>query len=104
MKPQDPSAREAVGVLGRTLNPDISRYQRQHRQRTLEIAKVAMEWDLNNPRDYDYRWINLYGKVAPYSAGTDPTELTVPESEWPALLRRVHEAHLTSVQDFAAQQ
>lgn len=100
---KDPSAREAVIVLGRRLNPDIARFQRQRRERTLEIARIAMEWDLNNPRDYDYRWINLYGKVAPYSAGTDPAELTVPESEWPAILQRVHEAHLKSVQDFAAQ-
>jgi hypothetical protein len=37
------------------------------------------------------------------SAGTDPSELTVPESEWPAILKRVHEAHLKSVQEFAAQ-
>ena len=100
---KDLSAREAVIVLGRGLNPDIARFQRQRRERTLEIAKIAMQWDLNNPRDYDYRWINLYGRVAPYSAGTDPSELTVPESEWPAILKRVHEAHLKSVQDFAAQ-
>jgi hypothetical protein len=100
---KDPTARNAVVVLGKGLNPDLTRYQRQHRQRTLQIAELAIKWDQQNPRGYDYRWINLWGKVARYSAGTDPTELTVPESEWPAILQRVHEAHLKSVQDFAAQ-
>jgi len=42
------------------------------------------------------------GKVARTSAGTDPAELTVPESEWPAILQRTHDAHLKSVQEFAA--
>ena len=99
---KDPSVRNVVNILGRNLNPDIARYQRQHRDRTLEIAKVALDWDRMNPRNYDYRWINLYGEVARKSDGSDPSELTVPDSEWPAILQRVHEAHLKSVQDFAA--
>jgi len=100
---KDASARNAVNILGKGLSPDVSRYQRQHRPRTLEIAELAIKWDQQNPRNYDHRWINLYGKVARYSAGTDPSELTVPEGEWPDILRRVHEAHMKSVQEFAAQ-
>ena len=99
---KDPTARNAVNILGRNLNPDIARYQRQRRQYTLEIAEIAIKWDRDNPREYDHRWVNLYGKVARESAGTDPSELTVPEPEWPAILKHVHEAHLKSVQDFAA--
>jgi hypothetical protein len=99
---KDVSARNAVVILGKGLNPDISRYQRQHRQRTLEIAQLALKWDAENPRGYDYRWINLWGKVARTSKGDDPAELTVPESEWPAILAHVRETHLKSVQDFAA--
>ena len=99
---KDPSARNAINILGKGLSPDISRYQRQHRQYTLEIAKLAIAWDEKNPYNYDHRWINLYGKVARTSAGTDPSELTVPESEWPEILKRVHEAHLKSVEEFAA--
>jgi hypothetical protein len=99
---KDPTARNALVILGRGLSPDVSRYQRQHRARTLEIAKLAIDWDQKNPRNYDHRWINLYGKVARYSAGTDPSEPTVPESEWPEILKRVHEAHLKSVEEFAA--
>ena len=41
--------------------------------------------------------------MARYSAGPGPSELTVPESEWPEILKRVHEAHLKSVEEFAAQ-
>jgi len=99
---KDPSARNAVNILGKGVSPDISRYQRQHRQQTLEIAKLAIAWDQANPHAYDHRWINLYGKVARYSPGTDPAELTVPESEWPEILKRVYEAHLKSVEEFAA--
>jgi hypothetical protein len=100
---KDASARVAVTILGRTLNPDIPRYQRQRRQRTLEIAQAAVDWDRKNPYGYDHRWINLYGKVARTSPGTDPDELTLPKSEWPAIHQHVHEAHLKSVQEFAAQ-
>jgi hypothetical protein len=100
---KDPSARNVVNVLGKALNPDLTRFQRQNRQRTLQIAELAIQWDQQQPRNYDHRWINLDGSVARHSAGTDPTELTVPESEWPAILKRVHEAHLKSVQEFAAQ-
>lgn len=99
---KDPSAREIIVALGKGLNPDVSRYQRQRREHTLQIAELAIKWDRQNPRDYDHRWINLYGKVARTSAGIDPAELTLPEAEWPAILQRVHEAHLKSVQEFAA--
>ena len=100
---KDASARNVVNEYGKRLNPDLSRYQRQHRLHSLQIAELAIKWDQQNPRNYDHRWINLYGKVARTSAGTDPAELTEPESEWPAILRRVHEAHLKTVQEFAAQ-
>jgi len=99
---KDATARFAVNILGRNLNPDIARYQRQHRARTLEIAEIALDWDSSNPRQYDHRWVNLYGKVARESEGTDSAELTVPEAEWPAILKYVHETHLKSVQEFAA--
>jgi hypothetical protein len=99
---KDETARPVVADFGKRLNPDVARYQRQHREHTLQIAELAIKWDKENPRNYDHRWINLYGKVARTSAGTDPAELTAPESEWPAILQRVHEAHLKSVQEFAA--
>jgi hypothetical protein len=99
---KDETARTVVADFGKRLNPDVARYQRQHREHTLQIAEFAIKWDKENPRNYDHRWINLYGKVARTSAGTDPAELTAPESEWPDILKRVHEAHLKSVQEFAA--
>jgi hypothetical protein len=99
---KDETARAVIAEFGKRLNPDVARYQRQHREHTLQIAELAIKWDRQNPRNYDHRWINLYGKVARTSAGTDPAELTLPEAEWPAILQRVHEAHLKSVQEFAA--
>ena len=100
---RDATARGVVNDFGKRVNPDISRYQRQHREQTLQIAGLALKWDREHPHDYDHRWINLYGKVVRYSEGTDPAELTVPESEWPAILQHVHEAHLKSVEEFATQ-
>jgi hypothetical protein len=98
---RDASARPVIAAYGKRLNPDVARYQRQNRQHTLQIAELAIKWDRENPRNYDHRWINLHGKVARFSDGKDPTELTVPESEWPAILQHVHEAHLKSVREFA---
>jgi hypothetical protein len=98
---KDASARAVINEYGKRLNPDIARYQRQNRQHTLQIAELAVKWDRENPRNYDHRWINLHGKVARYSHGTDPAEPTLPESEWPAILQHVHEAHLKSVREFA---
>ena len=92
---------EMVVTLGKGLNPDISRYQRQNRQHTLQIAELAVKWDQQNPREYDQRWITLYGKVAATSDGRDDGDLFVPESEWPAILKRVHDTHLESVRKFA---
>jgi hypothetical protein len=100
---KDASARPVVNEFGKRLNPDLARYQRQNRLHTLQIAEFAIKWDRENPRNYDHRWINLYGRVARHSDGTDPAEPTLPESEWPAILQRVHDAHLKSVQEFAAQ-
>jgi hypothetical protein len=100
---KDESARPVVTEFGKRLNPDVARYQRQHREHTLQIAELAIKWDQQNPRNYDHRWINMYGKGARDSAGTDASEITVPESEWPAILKHVHEAHLKSVREFAAQ-
>ncbi len=43
------------------------------------------------------------GKVAAASAGADAGELLLPESEWPAILKRVHDAHLQGVRAFAGE-
>jgi hypothetical protein len=36
---KDESARPVVAEFGKRLNPDVARYQRQHRQHTLQIAE-----------------------------------------------------------------
>ncbi len=100
---KDESARNMVPALGKKLSPELIRSQYYQRDRLVGLARKAIEWDAQNPRSYDQRWICLYGRVAQTSAGTDPAEVQLPESDWPAILKRVHEAHLKSVQDFAAQ-
>ena len=99
---KDDTARNLIPVLGKGLSIELRRSQYYQRDQLVGIARKAIDWDAKNPRNYDQRWINLYGKVARYSAGTDPAELSVPESEWPAILQRTHDAHLKSVREFAA--
>lgn len=99
---KDVTARSGVTTLGHDLlSLDLRKILGYERDLIVASAKKAIEWDTKNPRNYDQRWIALYGKVAAASPGTDPADILVPESEWPALLQKVHETHLKSVQDFA---
>ena len=99
---KDVTARSGVTTLGHDLlSLDLRKILGYERDLIVASAKKAIEWDTKNPRNYDQRWIALYGKVAAASPGTDSAEILVPESEWPALLQKVHETHLKSVQDFA---
>jgi len=100
---RDTSARQGVAALGKSLSLALRGAQFHQRGNLVGLAQKAIDWDSKNPRNYDPRWIALYGKVAASSPGADPGEVMLPESEWPALLKRVHETHLKSVQDFAAQ-
>lgn len=100
---RDKSAQNVMIELRKRMSPELGSNQYYRRDRLVGIAQKAIEWDAANPRDYDQRWVALYGKAARESDGKDAGDLFVPESEWPAILRHVHEAHLKSVQDFAAQ-
>jgi hypothetical protein len=100
---KDNSARNVIPELGKTLSVELVRSQYYQREQLPGIAKKALDWDAENPRNYDQRWICLYGRVARSSPGADPAEVQKPESEWPGILQHIHEAHLKSVEDFAAQ-
>ena len=100
---KDETSRNVIPVLGQALSVELRRSQYFHRDQLVGIARKAVEWDAQNPRNYDQRWICLYGRVAQTSAGADPAEVQKPEDEWPGIRKHVHEAHLKSVQDFAAQ-
>jgi len=97
---KDATARAGVVAIGQRLNVELRKSMFYRRDRLVGIAQKAIDWDLKNPVNYDHRWISLYGKVAATSDGANSDEVTVPESEWPAIRQRVHEAHLKSVQDF----
>lgn len=100
---RDETSRNVVPVLAKSLSIELRRSQYYQRDQLVRLARKAIDWDAQNPRNYDQRWICLYGRVAQTSAGTDPAEVQKPESEWPGILKHIHEAHLKSVQDFAAQ-
>jgi len=101
---RDESARPvAILELRKLMNLHLRNALFYRRERLVGLAQKAIDWDSKNPRKYDHRWPALYGKVAASSAGTNPDEVTIPEREWPAILKRTHETHLKSVQDFANQ-
>jgi hypothetical protein len=100
---RDKTAQAGLLDLRKRLGHELINNQFYRRDRLVALAQKAVDWDSSNPRDYDQRWITLYGNVAATTAGTDPGELFLPESEWPAILKHVHEAHLESVQKFAAE-
>jgi len=99
---RDETSRNVIPLLGKSLSIELRRSQYFQRDQLVALARKAVAWDAQNPRSYDQRWICLYGRVAQTSAGADPAEVQKPESEWPAILKHVQEAHLKSVADFAA--
>ena len=99
LRSRDKSAQNVMLELRKRMSSELSSNQFYRRDRLVGIARKAIEWDSSNPRDYDQRWVTLFGKAAAGSDGS-VSELFVPESEWPAILKRVHDTHLESVQKF----
>jgi len=93
----------AMLALRRLMSKMLVESQYFRRERLVPIAAKAIDWDAGNSRSYDQRWPALYGNVAQTSPGTDPSEVQVPEEEWPAILKHVHEAHMESVRKFAGE-
>jgi hypothetical protein len=100
---RDKTAQAGVLELRKRLSRELTSNQFYRRDRLVALAQKAVDWDNANPRDYDQRWIALYGKVAAASDGSNAGEIFVPEAEWPAILQHVHEAHLKAVEAFAAE-
>ena len=97
---KDKSVQAALVVLRTRVGRDLSASMFYRRERLVAIAQKAIDFDGTNPPRYDHRWIALYGKLAASSDGSNPDEVTVPESEWPAILKHVHESHLAAVEAF----
>jgi hypothetical protein len=99
---RDKTAQVGMLALRKQLGQKLIEAQAYRRDRLVRIAKKAVEWDAANDRSYDQRWIALYGKVAAESDGSD-AEIFVPETDWPAILKHVHEAHLEAVEKYATE-
>jgi hypothetical protein len=100
---RDKTAQAGMLALRAQMSEPLKQSQFYRRDRVLSIARKAVEWDAANSRSYDERWIALYGKVAATSDGSD-ADIFVPEAEWPAILKYVHETHLAAVEKFAAEE
>lgn len=93
----------ALLALRHLISKPLAEAQFYRRERLVDIARKAIDWDSSNSRSYDERWPALFGEVAQTSPGTNAAEVQLPEAEWPAILTHVHETHLVSVEKFAAQ-
>jgi hypothetical protein len=100
---RDKTVRRIIPIIGRSLSTELRYAQYYHRDAVLEIAKKAIAWDAANPRDYDQRWIALFGEVAQTSPGTDLGEVSRSQRRWPEILQHVHDSHLQSVEAFVAE-
>lgn len=98
---KDATSRNVIPEMGKRLSLELRRSQYYQRNQLVGLAKKAVDWDAQNPRNYDQRWACLYGRVAQTSAGADAAEVQKPEGEWPAILKHVQDAHLKSVEQFA---
>jgi len=100
---RDESARTGTMLeLRKRLNVTLRSAMFYRRDRLPGIAQKAVDWDAQHPRDYDQRWVALFGNLAASSPGAD-ADLMLPERDWPAILQHVHDAHLKAVRAFAAQ-
>jgi hypothetical protein len=100
----DVSAREGIDVMIMNLDeqvPELRRYPAKMKPDDIvPFAKKIMELDSDTPYNYDQRWLNLHGMGA-FTGGKQ--ELSLPESEWPDLLRKVRDEYLKGAEEIAAQ-
>lgn len=71
-----------------------------------EIVRSVTVWDAKTPYNYDHRWIAHHGAWAA-SASLDPshapTVLTIPKSQWPAVMVANREAYPAIVAQIGTQ-
>ena len=106
----DLSARQEIDVMIMNLNrdhPELRKYPLKMKPDDIvPFARRVLKLDRETPRHYDYRWINLNGMnaiIGGLSGGNSGHEaLSVPESEWPDLLRKLQDDFLKGAEQIAA--
>lgn len=72
--------------------PPINRYAFQHLDELEATVERVLEFDRSTPHHYDPRWINRHTPGAMVAALSrqplDPTTMTRPADEWPAIAER----------------
>ena len=96
----DATARGGVAILIDGVNREMRRYvTRMKSDDILPFGKRLLKLDAETPYNYDHRWLNLHGMNA-FGPGTGQA-LSVPEKEWPALLKQTRDDLLTSFEEMA---
>lgn len=81
-----------VNRLNEHIGPPINQYAFQHLDQLEATVTRVLEFDRTTPHSYDPRWINAHTPAAMTAAMTgetlDPTTMSKPEAEWPAIAER----------------
>lgn len=78
-----------VNRLNDQFGPAINQYAFQHLDQLEATVTRVIDFDRTTPHSYDPRWINRHTPAALTAAMTgeelDPTTMSKPEAEWPAI-------------------
>lgn len=95
----DKSARQGIDVMVMNVDPDLRKYPfRIKPDEIVPLANKILKLDKETPYNYDHRWLNLHGMGA---FTGDKKELSLPESQWPALLKTVRDDFLKGAEELA---
>jgi hypothetical protein len=99
----DLTAAQGVDVMVMQMPDELRRAQFQDLDRFEATIRKVVRWDEETLHKYDHRWINLHGIDAYLSSfgsanqGQQP-QISLPESEWPALAQQAREGLLIGLE------
>ena len=97
----DVSAREGIGMMVANVQPELRQYPiKMKPDEIVPFAKTVVKLDSDTPYNYDHRWLNMHGMGA---FTGEKSELSLPESEWPNLLKKVRDDFLKGAEEMATQ-
>ncbi len=97
----DLSARDGIDVMVMNLDPELRRFPAKMKPDDIvPFARRVVKLDSDTPYNYDHRWLNLHG-LGVFIGGQ--REFSLPQSQWPDLLKKGREEYLKGAEDMAAQ-
>ena len=97
----DVSARDGIAVMVRNVEPELRKYPTKMKPDDIvPFAMKVVKLDRDTPFNYDHHWLNLHG-MGVFTG--DKQEFSLPESQWPDLLKKVRDDFLKGAEEMAVQ-